>query len=176
MQNNQALKNITITAICIAMCVLLPQLFHLIPGAGKLFSPIHIPVLICGLACSWQYGLICGVSGVVLSSLIMSMPTLAQLPSMTCECAVYGISAALLLKLFGRGRSYQGLYLSLVFAMLAGRVAGGVAKAILLTNEYSFSIWVKGYFITAFPAILLHLLIIPPILRSLTRAGFIGEK
>ena len=30
-------------------------------GAGMIFLPMHIPVLLCGLACGWPYGLICGV-------------------------------------------------------------------------------------------------------------------
>ncbi|MBQ7821880.1 MAG: ECF transporter S component [Clostridia bacterium] len=174
--NAQTLKNIAITAICIALCLLLPQLFHLIPSAGKLFSPMHIPILICGLACSWQYGLICGISGVTLSSLIMSMPTFAQLPGMVTECAVYGLAASLLIKRMNNRMSYKNIYISLVCAMLLGRIAGGIAKAIFFTNTYSFSAWVSGYFVTSFPAIILQLIIIPPIIHALTRSGFIGEK
>lgn len=42
--------------------------FHTIQNAGSIFLPMHIPVLICGLLCGWQYGLICGFLTPVLSS------------------------------------------------------------------------------------------------------------
>ncbi|MBQ9115423.1 MAG: ECF transporter S component, partial [Clostridia bacterium] len=42
---------LTYAAMLAAIAVLFPQLFHLtgIPGAGQMFLPMHIPVLICGL-------------------------------------------------------------------------------------------------------------------------------
>ena len=173
---NSTLRNITITAICIAMCVLLPILFHFIPQGGRIFSPIHIPVLICGLACSWQYGLICGAVGVILSSAITSMPALAQVPAMAVECAVYGLASALLIKFIKTGKPYANLYLSLICSMILGRIAGGAVQALFLTNGYTFSAWISGYFAVSLPGILLHLILVPPIVRALTRAGLIAEK
>ncbi|MBO7148613.1 MAG: ECF transporter S component [Clostridia bacterium] len=172
---SQTLKNIAFTAVCIALCIILPQAFHLIPNGGKIFSPMHIPILICGLACAWQYGLICALSGVLLSSLLTSMPTVPQLPSMMTECAVYAVSAALLIHFLRKGRRFSGIYISLVGAMIAGRLAGGIVKAFILGNEYNLHLWVSGYFIKAFPAIIIHLLLIPPIVRALAKSGFIKE-
>ena len=40
-------KQSIITAVCIALCVVLPMAFHSIPQAGMIYCPMHIPVLIC---------------------------------------------------------------------------------------------------------------------------------
>mgnify|MGYP006924666979 CR=1 FL=1 len=40
--------SLTGTALCMALGLVLPLLFHLI-GAGPVFLPMHIPVLLCGL-------------------------------------------------------------------------------------------------------------------------------
>ena len=42
-------KKSILTAVCIALCVVLPQAFHAIPNAGAVYLPMHIPVLLCGL-------------------------------------------------------------------------------------------------------------------------------
>lgn len=63
MKNKCSVKNMTLTAVCIALCVVLPIAFHSIPDAGSVFLPMHIPVLICGMICGWPYGFICGVMG-----------------------------------------------------------------------------------------------------------------
>ena len=51
-------QNMVVAGMCIALGVVLPMAFHSIPNAGSIFLPMHIPVLICGLLCGWQYGLI----------------------------------------------------------------------------------------------------------------------
>ena len=62
-------KKSIITAACIALCVILPMAFHAIPNGGSIFSPMHIPVLLCGLICGPLFGLLCGIAGPCLSSL-----------------------------------------------------------------------------------------------------------
>ena len=46
---NSITKKIVSCALCIALGVLLPMAFHVIPNAGSIFLPMHIPVLI------WDY-------------------------------------------------------------------------------------------------------------------------
>ena len=50
MEKMSSVKKICLCAICVAMCYVLPIAFHAV-GLGKVFSPIHIPVLLCGLIC-----------------------------------------------------------------------------------------------------------------------------
>ena len=51
MKKTISAKNLAFCALCIALCVVLPMAFHAIANAGPIFLPMHIPVLLCGLAC-----------------------------------------------------------------------------------------------------------------------------
>ena len=55
-------KNLVTSGMCVALAIVLPIAFHMIPDAGKVFLPMHIPVLLCGLLCGPVYGLGCGIS------------------------------------------------------------------------------------------------------------------
>ena len=159
-----SIKNYIFCGLCIALCVVLPMAFHTIPNAGSIILPMHIPVLICGLICGWHFGLLCGVTGPLLSSLLTGMPPAAMLPSMMVELAVYGAVTALMMKLVKTKKIYLDLYISLITAMLAGRVAAGIVKAVMLSaTGFTFKMWITAHFVTALPGILIQLLFIPSI-------------
>ena len=177
MQKMSAVKKSIITAVCIALCVVLPQAFHAIPNAGSIYLPMHIPVLLCGLICGWPYGLLCGLAGPALSALITGMPPAAVLPGMMVECGVYGLTAGLLMQLVRTKRLYADLYISLVAAMLLGRVVSGAAKALIFSaGSYSMASWVAGSFVTALPGIVIQLALLPSIVYALMRARLIPQR
>ena len=60
-------RMLLLTALLAAFGVVLPAVFHWIPGAGAVFLPMHIPVLLCGLSCGGQYGLLCALVSIGLS-------------------------------------------------------------------------------------------------------------
>lgn len=170
-------KKLVIAAVCVALCVVLPMAFHAIPNVGSIFSPMHIPVLLCGLVCGPLYGLLCGVIGPLLSSLITGMPPFVYLPGMLIELAVYGLVSGLLIKFVRTKSLYADLYISLVSAMLIGRIAAGICQALIFRlGEYSLSIWLTSYFVTAWPAILLHLLLIPHLVLALEKAKLMPKR
>ncbi|MHC1747671.1 MAG: ECF transporter S component [Cellulosilyticaceae bacterium] len=170
----QTTKQMIITALCIAMGLILPMAFHSIPNAGKIFLPMHIPVLICGLACGWQYGLICGVLTPFLSSILTGMPPIAYLPSMLCELAVYGLVSGILIHLIHTKKQYLDLYISLIIAMVAGRITMGMLNALIFqAGNYKFNLWITGAFVTALPGIIIQLLIIPTIIFALKKSNLI---
>lgn len=169
-----SVKKMTIAAACIALCVVLPILFHVIPDAGTVFLPMHIPVLICGMVCSWPYGVICGVLGPLLSSMLTGMPGAAFLLVMMLECAAYGAVSGLMLKYVCSGWSYPELYASQIVAMLAGRVVSGVAKALIFSPGITFSVWVTTSFVTALPGVVLQLVLVPAMIHALMKAGLIS--
>lgn len=177
MEKMSIVKKSIITAVCIALCVVLPQAFHAIPNAGSIYCPIHIPVLICGLICSWQYGLLCGIAGPLLSSLFTGMPPTAVLPQMIIECAVYGLLAGLIMKLVSTKRIYADLYISLVTAMLGGRIIAGIAKALIFARgEITMVTWATSAFVTALPGIIIQLILIPAIVFALMKANLVPMK
>lgn len=169
-------KKSILTAVCIALCVVLPQAFHTIPNAGQMYLPMHIPVLLCGLICGAPYGLLCGLAGPALSTLFTQMPPVTMLPSMMVECAVYGLAAGLMM-LIRTKYLYADLYLSLITAMLAGRIVSGIAKALIFSaGNYSMTAWVTGSFVTGLPGIIIQLALIPTIVFALEKASLIPQR
>lgn len=169
-------KRMTLAAACIALCVVLPIAFHSVPDGGSVFLPMHIPVLVCGMICSWPYGLLCGLMGPLLSSLITGMPPAAFLPAMMVECGTYGAASGLMLKCVRTGKTYGDLYIALVVAMLAGRVISGIAKALIFSPGIAMSAWVAGSFVTALPGIVIQLVLLPVVVNTLMKAKVIPQR
>ena len=176
MKTKNAVKSMTLAAVCVALCVVLPIAFHSIPDAGSIFLPMHIPVLICGMICGWPYGLLCGLMGPLLSSALTGMPPIAILPAMMLECAAYGMVSGIMLKLVHTKSTYGDLYIALVVAMLAGRVLSGVAKALIFMPGISMTAWITASFITALPGILIQLVFLPSVVLTLMKAKIIPVR
>ena len=49
------------SAICLALCMVLPFLTGQIPQIGSALSPMHIPVLLCGFLCGPAYAAVVGL-------------------------------------------------------------------------------------------------------------------
>ena len=169
-------RKMVYTAVCAALCLVLPMAFHAIPNAGQVILPMHIPVLLCGLICGWPYGAVCGLIGPFISSVITGMPPAAMLPSMMVECAVYGFSSGLLMKYVRTGKPGADLYICLVGAMVLGRVAAGFAKAWIFTPGVSPFAWVTTSLVTGIPGIVLQLVLVPLVVAALTRARLIPNR
>ncbi len=176
MNKKVSVKNICITAACIALGCVLPTAFHAV-GLGSILSPMHIPVLLCGLVTGGPYCLICGILTPLLSSLITGMPGPAMLPSMVPELAVYGLVAGVMMGFVRTGKSVADIYISLGVAMIAGRIVGGIAKALVFTGgSYSITLWLTGYFVEALPGIICHLVLLPVLMMTLERAKVIARR
>ncbi|OQA63317.1 MAG: hypothetical protein BWY39_01047 [Spirochaetes bacterium ADurb.Bin269] len=170
-------KKSVVTAVSIALCVVLPMAFHSIPNAGSIYLPMHIPVLICGLLCGWQFGLLCGLAGPLLSSLMTGMPPAAILPTMMIELAVYGLSTGLFMRVIRTGKTGVDLYISLVIAMVAGRIVAGLVKAfIFMPGTVSISTWAAGYFVVSIPGLALQLVLVPAAVFALMKAGLVPVR
>lgn len=170
-------KKSIITAVCIALCYVIPLMFHGIQNAGSIFCPMHIPVFICGLICGWQFGLLCGIAGPALSSALSGMPPVAILPSMMVELAAYGTAAGLMMKLVRTKSTYADLYISLIVAIVCGRVLAGLAKALIFARgSYSMSAWIAGSVVTSWPGTVIQLVFIPTIVFALMKSHLIPER
>lgn len=172
-----SIKKSVVTALCAAFCVVLPMAFHAIPRGGMIFLPMHIPVLLCGLLCGWPYGLACGILGPMLSHFITAMPNAAALPGMLVECAVYGGISGLMMQLVHTGKLYADLYISLTAAMVAGRILGGAAKALLFApGSMTLAVWASTYFAVGLPGILIQLVLLPSIVFLLMKSRLIPRR
>ena len=171
-------KRTTLCAVCIALCYVLPIAFHAV-GLGSVLSPMHIPVLLCGLICGGGAGLICGLVGPVLSSLLSGMPPMMMLVRMIPELGVYGLVAGIVMKKLHTGSNAKDVYISLVAAMIVGRIVGGIATTVFFavtSGVYSLGLWFTSYFIESVPAIAIHLVLVPILVFSLQKARLIPNR
>ncbi|HHY82561.1 MAG TPA: ECF transporter S component [Clostridiales bacterium] len=165
-----ATLQLVLAAMFTALGILLPVILHPFGISGSVFLPMHIPVLLCGFILGSRYGALVGLVVPLLSSAFTGMPPLWPVAvSMALELAAYGFFTGFLSK-------KTNTIISLIGAMLAGRVVMGIANLILLGisgKTYALSAFLSGAFITALPGIIIQLILIPAVLYGLRRANAI---
>lgn len=177
-----SIYTLSVTAILLAVGLILPFLTGQIQAIARVISPLHIPALICGLCCGWQWGLALGVVLPLLRGLLFGIPVFptVALP-MSFELAAYGLITGILyprlIPLLKKQSHLPAILISLLAAMILGRLVGGAAKAALLafgligTNApFTFAAFFSSYFVTTAPGALIHLLLIPEIVLALEKA------
>lgn len=161
----KTVKNLTLSAMFLALCMILPFITGGVPRIGNAISPMHIPVLICGFVCGWQYGAAVGFIAPLMRSLLFFMPPMYPIAvSMAFELAAYGLLCGLLYKAFPKKNVY--IYPALIISMLGGRAVWGIARFIMAGlggSEFSMAMFVAGAFTQAVPAIICHILLVPPV-------------
>jgi predicted membrane protein len=69
-------RKLVLSALFIALGLVLPLLTGQIPEIGAMLSPLHIPALLCGFVCGWQWGLAVGFIIPLLRAVTFGMPPL----------------------------------------------------------------------------------------------------
>ncbi len=172
-KSDPKLKRLVYSALFLALGLVLPFLTGQIPQIGKMLSPMHIPVLLCGFVCGWPYGAVVGFLTPLLRSVLFGMPALYPMAvGMAFELAAYGIVSGWLYARFPK-KAPAAVYLTLVVAMLVGRVVWGLVSVVLYGiagNAFTFRMFLAGAFLNAVPGIILHLVLIPPIVIALEKS------
>jgi thiamine transporter ThiT len=169
------LKNLVLSAMFIAIGLVLPFLTGQIPEIGNMLLPMHIPVMLSGLVCGWQYGAAVGLITPLLRSFIFGKPILfPSAVAMAFELAAYGLVIGLVFLLLKK-KGIAALYISLITSMIAGRAVWGAAMWLILIggDGFTLSAFVSGAFTTAIPGIILQLVLIPAIMIVLKRAKLV---
>lgn len=98
------------------------------------------------------------------------MPPAMILPQMMVELAVYGLVTGLCANYIPVKNEMTKLYMSLIIAMLAGRIMNGLVNTcILSTQGYTLSVFMSASFITCLPGIVIQLIVIPVLVRILNK-------
>lgn len=172
-------KKITLSAMFIAIGILLPNLTGNIPQIGSMMLPMHIPVFLCGLICGWQYGASVGFIMPLLRSAIFGMPVLfPNATAMALELMTYGLISGLLYGI-SHHRCIIALYRSMIAAMLAGRAVFGIAMFIFMGikgNAYTWGAFFESVFLKAVPGIVIQIILIPTIMLVLHKTGLVPFK
>ncbi len=174
------IKKACICAICIALCYVLPVALHSF-GLGSILSPMHIPVLLCGLVCGGFYGAFCGIAGPIVSSILSGMPPVTMLFSMIPELVIYGLLTGLLMQKIRTGKLLPDVYISMAVAMVLGRIMGGIAKALFIAinatgDAFTLGLWATSYFVTSLPGIVVHLILVPLLVTVLMKTKVIPSR
>ena len=170
------IKFLVLSALFLALGIVLPFFTGQIPEIGSMLLPMHLPVLLCGFVCGWPYGLAIGFITPLLRSLLFSMPPMfPKAVAMAFELAAYGCLAGLLFRIIPLKNIFR-IYLSLLGAMLGGRIIYGMVCIPLMgiaKVPYSFEIFLASTVIEALPGIILQLILIPILLLALQKANLI---
>ena len=117
-------KKTVLGGLFIAFSIILPQTTHLFGAAdlGRVLLPMHIPVLLSGYVLGPFFALAVGVVSPLLSWLLTGMPSSERLVFMIIELAGYGFMSGVLYRTLKLCRFRYGTVLSLVGAMIFGRL------------------------------------------------------
>jgi len=162
-----------ISAVCLAIGFVLPFLTGQIRTVGNMLLPMHLPVMLCGFLCGSPWGAVVGFVLPFLRCFTVGMPTLPLAIAMSLELASYGALTGLFYKIFPKKVGY--FYLSLILSMLGGRVVWAFGRMMvsgLFQVKFSFEIFLASGFATAFPGMILQIILVPALFYAVRRAVF----
>jgi len=175
MTKNHILR-LVLSALLLALGLVLPFLTGQIPEIGSMLLPLHLPALLCGFVCGWPWGLAVGFVLPLMRSMLFGMPPMIPTAlAMAFELAAYGAVAGIAFEKLPR--KPVRVYAALVLAMLAGRVVWGLASwliyALLMPSSFAVAAFWAGAFVNAWPGIVLQLVLVPLVVMALERAKLI---
>ena len=172
---NRSLKKMLLSAMFLALGLVLPFFTGQIQQIGNMLLPMHLPVFLCALICGWQYGAAVGFIMPILRFALFFMPRMPGALAMAFEMATYAFVAGFFYSR-ARWQCTRMLYRCLIVAMIAGRVVWAAAMIVLLGlsgGAFTWQMFLSGAFLNAIPGILLQLILIPMIMVALDRAKLV---
>ncbi len=176
LREREPLRRLILSAMFLAVGLILPFFTGQIQTIGRMLLPMHIPVLLCGLICGWQYGALVGLILPLFRSLLFGMPVLfPDAVAMSAELAVYGFVIGFVYALFKK-QNVLTVYIALIIAMLLGRAAWGGMQILLLglgENTFGLQAFLAGALFNAIPGIILQLILIPGVMTLCHYMGLV---
>ena len=152
-----------LAALFLALAYVMPFLTGQIPEVGSMLCPMHIPVLLCGFFCGAPWGLAVGFLAPILRSFTLGMPPMfPQAFCMAFELATYGLVAGWLHRKLPKKKI--NVYISLLIAMIAGRLVWGTAMFCCMgldVSKFGLSTFLAGAVLNAVPGIIVQIVLIP---------------
>ena len=158
----QNIFDLVLAAMFLAIGIVLPFFTGQIPQIGRMLLPMHLPVLLCGLICGWQYGGAVGFVLPILRYFMFGMPII--MPNglaMAFELAAYGIIVGLLYSR-SRWQCIISLYRSLLIAMVGGRLVWAAVRVVMTCVSqvpFTWEIFLADAIVSAIPGIILQLVL-----------------
>ncbi|MFO7886999.1 MAG: ECF transporter S component [Eubacteriales bacterium] len=170
-------REVVLSGLFIAMGLIVPTLFHAVGGAGPVFLPMHLPVLIGGFILSPKFATAAGVLTPLISSVLTGMPVLMPMAFiMMVELGIYALTVSLL-----KERGVNNV-ITLLSAMILGRIAAGIMVGVfvgIIGIKFAPPItYLIGSITTGIPGIIIQLVFIPILLSAVKKVSpdLITEK
>ena len=174
MKNKLLIQKTALAAMFIALSFVLPFFTMQIEKIGDMLCPMHIPVILCGFICGAPWGLVVGIVSPLLRSLIMTMPVMFPTAiGMAFELGTYGLVAGLLYNALPKKKQY--IYVSLIGAMITGRIVWGIARIVMFGfdfTKFGWSAFWAGAVVNAIPGIIIQIVLIPVIVILIRNSKF----
>lgn len=170
--NKNSLLKLVLSALFLALALVLPFLTGQLKQLGNALCPMHIPVILCGFFCGPWYALAVGAIAPLLRFALFGMPALLPTGLAMCfELAAYGAVSGILYRVLPKKPAF--IYVALIVAMLAGRLVWGGVMTVLMglgKTEFGWPMFFAGAFTNAMAGIILQIVLIPLLVMALCRA------
>lgn len=174
------------TAMLIALATVITQTIRLLSlgTLSSILSPMHLPVMIIGLLCGWQLGLIGGILTPLISFAI-SGGTMPYFPTtlvpMLMELSLYGV-------IMGLSRRYTignnsvnivPTLATITVSVIIGRLGGAVIKSLILVVLGTDSFWASlipnlvSSAVSSWVSIVIIFVLLPTIVLALKHSGIL---
>ena len=167
------------SGLFLALAMVLPFLTGQIPAIGSMLLPMHLPAFLCGLICGFPYGALVGFISPLLRYVLFGMPPIYPTGiAMAFELLTYGLVSGLIYSR-SKHQNIKTVYVSLISAMIAGRIVWGLATWLLLGyggQSFTLAMFVTSGFVTGLPGIALQLVLIPAIMLVLNKTRLVKFK
>jgi riboflavin transporter FmnP len=171
------IRTVVVAGLLIALGLLLPFFTGQIPSVGNALLPMHLPVLLCGFLLGGPIGFVVGFILPMLRSVLFGMPPLYPVAiAMSFELATYGFVTGFLYRKLPSTALH--VFVSLIGAMLAGRIVWGLAMLALLgvsSGQFTIQMFIGGAFVNSVPGLLVQIVIIPVLVIALKKANLIKQ-
>lgn len=114
--------------VFVACNLILPQVFHLIPQGGVIFSPLSLVILAGAYKFGWKTGLLAALASPLVNHLITGMPAWEVMPVMTMKLAVLALVAGL------AAQRFKTVSLPLLIGVILVSMAIGCLGEFILTG------------------------------------------
>ncbi len=163
------LQRMLLSALFLSLGIVLPFFTSQIKELGDTLLPMHLPVMLCGMLCGPLYGMSVGLLTPFLRGIMFFMPPLYPNACwMALELATYGLVLGVMYYK-SKVKSLKRIYISLISAMLSGRIVWGISKAVLLGvagKSFTLLAFITGGFVDALAGIIIQLILIPIIIKA----------
>ena len=165
------------SALCLALCFLLPFITANNYQLGNMFSLMHIPAFLAGFVAGPVWGAAVGFCAPLLRSVTLSAPPMMTAFPMAFELAAYALIAGIFFRILPKKIPY--IYVSLLASMIGGRIVLALVKFIIFGfggSEFVLSAFLVSAFVTSLPGIALHIAVVPTIVIALRKAKLIPNE